>query len=554
MAEGGEGMSLQATDPRYVPEETVRIASAAFPKGNLAMSLRTELEGSYTDELFADLYPKRGKPAQAPWRLALVTVLQFAEELSDREATTAVKARLDWKFALGLELSDTGFEHAVLSKFRTRLIEGNAEHRLLDALLEVCKAKGLIRKRGQARTDSTHVLAKVRALNRIGSCVESMRAALNAVATVAPEWLSWVPESWFERYGPRYDDFRLPKGAEQLKVFTTQVGEDGWLLLQRLAEPDAPVWLAELPAITFLRRKWLQQYWLDHGTLCWRDVKDLPPTSIMLTSPYDPDARLGSKRSERWTGYKVHVTESCDEDKVHLLTQVETSEPNRHDNQLVPTIHQKLQDKQLLPERHLVDAGYMDTELLVDSRTDYDVMLHGPVQVNRRWQANTPDAYQIDDFTIDWDAKRVICPNDKQSVYWSERKDKRNGNDLIYVLFAKNDCFACEQRARCNRSEKHPRAIAFKPKEKHEALQSARRAQQTPDWHDVYAKRSGIEGTLSQGIRAFGLRRSRYFGHTKTHFQNEAIAAAVNITRLAAWFDHKPRAKTRVSRFAALAA
>ncbi len=241
-------MSLQPTDPRYVPSGTARIARAAFPKGNLAMSLRTELERLYTNELFADLYAKRGKPAEAPWRLALVTVLQFAEELSDREAATAVKARLDWKFTLGLELSDTGFEHAVLSKFRTQLIAGNAEHRLLDVLLEVCKAKGLIRKRGQARTDSTHVLAKVRALNRIGSCVESMRATLNAVATVAPEWLSWVPGSWFERYGPRYDDFRLPKGVEQLNALAVQVGEDGCLLLQKLAEADALAELVELPA------------------------------------------------------------------------------------------------------------------------------------------------------------------------------------------------------------------------------------------------------------------------------------------------------------------
>jgi len=545
-------MSLQPTDPRHVPAETARVANAAFPKGNLAMSLRTELEGLYTDELFSNLYAKRGKPAEAPWRLALVTVLQFAEELSDREAATAVKARLDWKFALGLELGDTGFEHAVLSKFRTRLIEGDAEHRLLDALLEACKAKGLVRKRGQARTDSTHVLAKVRALNRIGSCVESLRVALNAVATLDPEWLHWVPASWFERYGPRYDDFRLPKGVEQLKALAVQVGEDGCLLLQKLA--DAPMELAELPAMTFLRWKWLQQYWFEHGTLRWRDPKDLPPTSIMLTSPYDPDARLGSKRSERWTGYKVHITESCDEDRVHLLTHVETTEPNRHDNQVISMIHQKLRSKQLLPERHLVDAGYMDSELLVDSRADYAVTLHGPVQLNRRWQASTPGAYGIDDFAIDWDAKHVTCPNDKKSVYWSERKDKRNDNDLIVVLFAKNDCLACKQRARCHRSDKQGRAVAFKPKEKHEALQAARQAQQTPEWHEVYAARSGIEGTLSQGVRAFGLRRSRYFGLAKTHFQHEAVAAAVNVARLAAWFDHKPRETTRVSRFARLAA
>ena len=148
----------------------------------------------------------------------------------------------------------------------------------------------------------------------------------------------------------------------------------------------------------------------------------------------------------------------------------------------------------------------------------------------------------------------MTCPNHKKSVYWSERKNKRNDNDLIIVLFAQNDCLACAQRARCHRATKQARSTAFKPKEKHEALQMARRAQQTPAWRDVYARRSGIEGTLSQGIGAFGLRRSRYFGVANTHFQHEAIAVAVNLTWLAAWFDHKPRETTRVSRFVRLAA
>lgn len=196
----------------------------------------------------------------------------------------------------------------------------------------------------------------------------------------------------------------------------------------------------------------------------------------------------------------------------------------------------------------------MDTELLVESRKSFDVTLHGPLPANHRWQAKTEGAYSIDDFAIDWEAQRVTCPTNKQSVYWSERIDKRNGNEFIYVLFAKADCFACKQRARCHRSTKNPRAVAFKPREKHEALQTARRNQKTPAWHAIYSKRSGIEGTLSQGVRAFGLRRSRYFGKPKTQFQNVAIATAINAARLAAWFDHKPRSKTRVSRFARLAA
>jgi transposase len=548
-------MSLQQSNPLFVPEETARVAKAIYRKGNLAIHLRDELAGIYRDELFADLYPAVGRAAEAPWRLALVTVLQFAEDLSDREAADAVRDRIDWKYALGLELTDTGFDFTVLSKFRKRLSHSNAEYRLLDELLEVCTAKGLIKKRGRARTDSTHVLAKVRSLNRLGNLVEAVRLVLNTLATRKPEWLSaWVPETWFERYGERFESFRLPRGKDKIRDLAELTGDDGFRLLERVYAPETPPDLAELEAVETLRRMWVQQHWLDDGKVRWRDPKDLPPNSLLLASPYDPDARLGSKRDLRWTGYKIHVTETCEEDAVHLITHVATSQPNRHDNQLVPDIHRGLESKHLLPDVHLVDAGYMDTELLVNSQKRYDVKLHGPLPANHRWQARTEGAYSIDGFAIDWEAEQVTCPNDKQSVYWSERKDKRNDNDLIVVLFAQNDCLACERRTRCHRATKQARSIAFKPKEKHEALQAARHDQRTPEWHDLYSKRSGIEGTLSQGVRAFGLRRSRYVGQSKTQFQNIAIATAINTARLRDWFEQKPRSKTRVSRFAGLAA
>ena len=437
-------MSLQQSNPMFVPEETARVAKAIYRKGNLAIHLRDELAGIYRDELFADLYPVVGQAAEAPWRLALVTVLQFTEDLPDREAADAVRDRIDWKYALGLELTDTGFDFTVLSKFRKRLARSKAEYRLLDELLAVCTAKGLIRKRGRARTDSTHVLAKVRSLNRLGNLTETMRLVLNKLATREPEWLSaWVPETWFERYGERFESFRLPRGQDKIRDLAEITGEDGFRLLERVYAPETPPDLAELEAVETLRRMWVQQYWLDDGKVRWRNPKDLPPSSLLLASPYDPDARLGSKRDLRWTGYKVHVTETCEEDAVHLITHVATSQPNRHDNQLVPDIHRSLKSKNLLPNVHLVDAGYMDTELLVESQKSYDVKLHGPLPANHRWQAKTEGAYSIDDFAIDWEAKQVTCPNDKKSVYWSERKDKRNDNDLIVVLFAQNDCLVC---------------------------------------------------------------------------------------------------------------
>src|SRR5438045_1366048 len=134
-----------------IPDETARVAHAAFPKGSLAMDLGGSL-ARYTDELFAPLFSPLGQPALAPWRLALVSVLQLAEGLSDRQAADAVRARLYWKYALGLELTDPGFHYSVLSEFRERLIEGGLEQQLLDTLLTACKEQGWVQAGGTQRT------------------------------------------------------------------------------------------------------------------------------------------------------------------------------------------------------------------------------------------------------------------------------------------------------------------------------------------------------------------------------------------------------------------
>ncbi len=224
-------MSLKPQPIGPVPEQTARVARAAFPKGNAFMRMRDELGVLWEDEDFSGLFPRRGQPALAPWRLALVTVMQFAENLPDRRAADAVRARIDWKYALGLELSDPGFDFSVLSEFRDRLLEGGAEELLLEKMLERFTERGWVKARGTQRTDSTHVLSAVRALNRIEIVGETMRAALNALAVAAPQWLrEWAPEEWFSRYGrPVYED--LPKGISARKEYAETVGKDGMLLL-----------------------------------------------------------------------------------------------------------------------------------------------------------------------------------------------------------------------------------------------------------------------------------------------------------------------------------
>ncbi len=207
-------MSLQVQSRYEVPRETARIAQAVFPKGNVYMELYDTFGNLYEDEDFASLYPNDGQSAISPVQLSLVLILQFAEGLSDRQAAEAVRSRIDWKYLLCLELTDPGFHYSVLSEFRAQLLEGDAEQLLFEKLLTHFKGKGLLKKRGQQRTDSTHILGAIRTLNRVELVGETMRQALNILAVAVPEWmLAHSQPEWVEQYGARASDYHLPKGC-----------------------------------------------------------------------------------------------------------------------------------------------------------------------------------------------------------------------------------------------------------------------------------------------------------------------------------------------------
>jgi Transposase and inactivated derivatives len=205
-------MTLHVQTEFSIPEETIRVARAAYPHENTLMKLRDELGTIYQDQTFASFFPHNGRSVEAPWRLALITVLQFMEELPDRQAAEAVRGRIDWKYLLGLDLADPGFDASVLCEFRKRLVEGSAEHLLFDTLLDSCKQRGWLKAQLRQRTDSTHIVAKIRAINRLMCVGEAMRFALNSLAVAAPAWL--LPRSdaqWVERYGHRIEESRLPQ-------------------------------------------------------------------------------------------------------------------------------------------------------------------------------------------------------------------------------------------------------------------------------------------------------------------------------------------------------
>src|SRR5262252_3433046 len=512
-------MSLHPHIIAPVPDETARVARAAFPKGHPYLTFRDALGTIFQDEDFATLFPLWGQPGLPPWRLALVTIMQFREDLADRQAAEAVRARIDWKYLLSLELTDPGFDFSVLSEFLDRLLAGSAAELLLDKLLERCRTLGLLTARGQQRTDSTHVLAAIRVLNRLELVAETLRAALNAVATVAPDWLqALTPLAWYERYSRRIEESRLPKATAAREAYAQTVGEDGFLLLDALDTPDAPEGLRELPSMDALRRTWQRHYERTEdqsaapgggGTyrVRFKAPQELPPAAEGIESPYDAEARYRHKRDTSWTGSMVHVSETCEPTLPHLLTHVHTTPATVHEAQCTTPIQQALIDKSVPPQEHLVDAAYISSGLLVHSRDDQGIVLRGPTRPSQGWQTHVEGAYTLEQFAVDWDQQQVRCPQGHLSVAWWEHGGGQ-GNRPIIVAFDKQTCGTCPVRPCCTRAKHTGRRLRLPPQDQYEALQAAQTWYASEEGQQRYQQRAGVEGTLSQGGRAFGLRQT----------------------------------------------
>jgi len=486
-----------------IPEETIRIAQSSFPKGNGYMQLRDKYGTLYKDEDFEDLYSWKGEEGLSPAMLATVTILQYVEGLTDRDAADHVRGRIDWKYLLGEELTYAGFHYSALSEFRKRLVEADAEERLFEVPLQRMKELGLVKGQGRQRTDSTHVLAQIRVLNRLELVGETLRRALNEVAVLAPEWLkSWVSEDWYHLYGTRIEEAKLPQDKSEREALVKIIGQDGYTLLSRINESDAPEYLLNSLAVQVLRMVWIQHYYGPEQGGEWRKKEDLPPAHHMINSPYDTEAQFSRKRRTTWTGYKAHLSESCDEELPHLITHVETTPATEPDFITLPTINEALIQKGLPPKEHFIDAGYMNIDNFVTSRNSQKIELVGPMRPDTSWQTREQTGYGIAHFTIDWEAKIVTCPQGKTSTVWSQTTDK-NSDETISVRFNKGECLACTARTLCTQAKSDARGLQLQPSQiLHTSLQDARQYQLSDEFKELYKSRAGIEGTISQAVRS----------------------------------------------------
>jgi IS5 family transposase len=477
-----------------------------------------------------------------------VTLLPCAERLSDRQAADAVRRRIDWTYVLGLELSDPGFDPTILSEFRGRLVGHQATGRLFALVLARLQALGVIRARGRQRSDATHVLGAIRAINRLELVGEAMRAALNALAVAATEWLrGHAQPEWVTRDGPRFAHARLPESSTKQQALAEAVGADGSALLHAVYRAETPPSLRTVPAVDILRQIWVHNDLArEDGGVTWRDHDNIPPAARFISSPDDLDAHYARQDSIQWGGSKVHLTETCDDVTPPLITQVLTTTGPVDDSKAAAAIHAALETKGLLPRCHIVDAGDVDAERLAVSQRDDAIDLCGAVRGSMRWQARTQGAFDLSCFVIDWERQRVTCPAGHTSLSWTPAVDNRD-NDVIKIKFASGDCRACPSRARCTRTIR--RTLTIRPREPHETLLANRQRQPTPEFKAEQARRCGIEGTLSYGIRICGMRRARYIGLANTHLQHCASVAVMNLARMVRWRSGEPRAHTRQTPF-----
>ena len=540
----------------------------------MPVTVRDRLGEVFPDAEFAAGFGVRGRPGWSPGRLALVTVLQMAENLTDRQAAEAVRDKISWKYALGLGLDDEGFDASVLSEFRTRVVEHGLEQRVLDLLLAALVAEGLVTAGGRQRTDSTHVISAVRDLNRLELAGESVRACVEALSAVAPDWLPAVIDvaDWSRRYGARIDTWRLPATPAKRTELVAAYGADARLLLRAVSDPHAPAWLRELPAVEVLRVVLLQNYMITTdatGREVIRarapDTDGLPPGRTRLSSPYDTDARWAAKGDDLyWNGYKVHITETCDTpdplapaddpggddpsgQRPNIIVGVGTTDATVPDAKMTDPIHAALARRALLPAEHYLDSGYPSAALVIDSLRRWGVTLVTPLLADQSRQARAGAGYDRAGFSIDFDAQQAICPQGQTSTWWSPATQR--GTDAIVIKFAAETCRGCPVRDQCTRSTspRVGRQLTVPPREVHHAQLAARATQDTPDWQARYATRAGVEGTIRQAVAVTGTRRARYRGLAKTRLEHVFSAVALNLIRLDAHWNGHPLDRTRTS-------
>ncbi len=495
------------------------------------LTIKEVIASLIKDKDYAEMYSPLGRRPVSPRTLVLAMLLQFLENLPDRQAARNVRLRLDWKIAIGLELDDPGFHFSLLEIFRDRLEQNDKQRAAFTALLEKLKDLGLIQKNQKQRLDSTHVLGHLRRLSRLECMAESIRLALRALCRLMGEdaYIELVPAQIRDLYGSQLDIHKMDR--QQVRRSLRASGKHALMLLERLEAHSRSSQLLLTEEVKTLRRV-LEQYF-DIAPDKEPVVKEKLPGGEgkdRIATPHEPQARWSQKRGKQWIGYKLQITETANrpteeadgtkQPAVNFITDVEVTNAAEHDAQYTQRAIDRQLQQGFVPEELYTDEAYISGHHIAQANGK-GVVLMGPVAAPNKRGVEIPQ----EAFPVDFEREQATCPQGKGSVYW-----KRDQQGSIQIRFPKSACGNCPLKTKCTNNN-YGRTLTLVPNS--ECLQARREQMKTEDFKERMKARNGIEGTISELCRAHDARRSRYRGEKRLRTQGLFSALAVDVKRLA---------------------
>ena len=510
-------MTLHIRDNTEIPEDTAKLVKEILDEDDPYRLIGDRLSDFLVDEDFADFYADTGGPAISPVILSFVLIFQMMEKLPDRMAARALKVRMDWKYALHLPLNYEGFHFTNLSHFRQRLIENEAKYLVFDKLLQTLIDLGLVRQKGKVRTDSSHVLGAIANLSRLELVLETERVVLNVLQKEDQEWYNeQIPAAFQEEYGTKRSDYQLSEN--EVKRTLQQAGADGWWLLQRLKQ--APKTLQALEKVQTMQEIWEQQFETDENEQYVGPRKKLE-SSGLIQSPHDPEAHYKVKRTTKWRGYKIQVTETAeDKGDPNFILDIKATDAQLADYSVLLEIQNRLLRRGIFPKKQYVDYAYISTYLLKKS-ADQGIVLMGPAR-----QEPITGLFKIVDFEFDLDKRIATCPAGKESTRCTLTKSPYGGQNFMFRFG--RQCQNCSLKKQCTIS-KIGRSIRYHIYR--EFLENRLAEMETEEFWKDMKHRPPVEGTISQLTR-HGARQARYIGTDKVDLQEILTGVAVNMKRL----------------------
>lgn len=519
-------MSKPEPFPSEIPSITREIVDKLLKANDVCRLLGEQGETLVDEHELRQMYAVEGRSGINPVLLSFVLILQFLENIPDRQAAYMVVMRMDWKYAVRQELTWEGFDFSSLCNFRKRLYAHGQEFVVFEQLVRVLRERGYIKPKRQ-RTDATHVLGAVERLSRLELVLETLRLALVGLINADAPWvLKQLPASFVTEYSEKREDYRLTKAEVEQAML--KAGRDGFWLLAHL-EQQGTESLRQLPEVILLKRILGEQFDPPHESGTPAQTK--PNTTAcgdVIASPHDPAVRYSEKgKDKRWIGYKVQVTETVDSD-LPLITDIAIHSAIEVDSQALNTIQQRLEARELLPEKQYVDGAYCHGETIASSQT-HGIDLRGRVSRG----SPKPEGYRLEDFEIDLEQRTAVCPQGKTATSFTPSKQ---ADVAFHVRFGKQ-CQGCPVQALCT-TESRGRSLELSPY--HAQLTQRSAEQRTPAFRQEMHARARIESTICELARKHGLRRSRYRGQQKANLQAAFTAVAVNLKRLARHLAAQP--------------